>query len=766
MSPSSTVGEEVGDSMPFDCIGDYRIIVASATLDELDRKPADEINDEDVEPSVADTEHADNTHPYLTRYADIYAHSQEFADDADITQNNNNVKFIKIGNDNEFKKGEVVMYHDEKTNSTYQATIVDIHYDERRQPHYDLMFKSSSSGNDDESNSDINKEDTVRLSVKGGSIQQQPKVLEAASEASSSSLNDKSNTVKCVNFDINPTPLFVAMYNGDWDGALKRLDSHPEEASVWVARYNTNSDDNKVFRWKLLPLHLCVALGGSDDDDDNTDSHEEEAPDVPDDEKDELEQPKEIDKKQLSPPRTLLAALLKAYPQATQSVDDQNLIPLHSAIRGNASLSVMQDLLEADPASVNCKDARGRNAHILAKKVYGRRSNSENNKAREWKYARLKVLLNLAGSHPQAKLKEEQQQYESRLNELENENLILRRDCVLLRSRCERNDYLLDKLVQKLQEYQQKMDAHADADGAAGGDQNFGNEEEMAERREEVRALLFEETEEAPPPPPPPAIKDDDVAENWRVAFDANSCKSYYFNKKTRIVTWIKPKCLEEGEEEKIESDGISGGDEEVVVSEEIAKENKVLGGNGAYSKRKERHIQTTISYEKNDDMPTTPMSAKTGATEATTPSPDMWEERNRVLELESFDEEEEDKFNKPFMAGLGTIPAEEAVKDISSSAIFRLSSTNMKENVPFDRMGESSTSFTNAGAFSYADMVKVGDAEKPQEQVKVGIKANSPSKKGETENPAIAKEVERLRQKFSTDSKDLDEMKEQLVVE
>ncbi|KAL7453577.1 hypothetical protein ACHAWC_005238 [Mediolabrus comicus] len=712
MSPSSTVGEEVGDSMPFDCIGDYRIIVASATLDELDRKPTDEINDEDVEPSVADTEHADNTHPYLTRYADIYAHSQEFDDDADITQNNNTAtgatKFIKIGSDNEFKKGEVVMYHDEKTNSTYQATIVDIHYDERRQPHYDLMFKSSSIVNDDERN-DINKEDTVRLSVKGGSIQQQPKALEAASEASSN-LNDKSNTVKCVNFDINPTPF--------------------------------------------------------DDDDDKTDSHEEEAPDVPDDEKDELEQPKESDKKRLSPPRTLLAALLKAYPQATQSVDDQNLIPLHSAIRGNASLSVMQDLLEADPASVNCKDARGRNAHILAKKVYGRRSNSENNKAREWKYARLKVLLNLAGSHPQAKLKEEKQQYESRLNELENENLILRRDCVLLRSRCERNDYLLDKLVQKLQEYQQKMDAHADADGAAGGDQNFGNEEEMAETREEVRALLFEETEEAPPPPPPPAIKDDDVAENWRVAFDANSCKSYYFNKKTRIVTWIKPKCLEEGEEEKIDSDGISGGDEEVVVSEEIAKENKVLGGNGAYSKRKERHIQTTISYEKNDDMPTTPMSAKTGATEATTPSPDMWEERNRVLELESFDEEEEDKFNKPFMAGLGTIPAEEAVKDISSSAIFRLSSTNMKENVPFDIMGESSTSFTNAGAFSYADMVKVGDAEKPQEQVKVGIKANSPSKKGETENPAIAKEVERLRQKFSTDSKDLDEMKEQLVVE
>ena len=90
-----------------------------------------------------------------------------------------------------------------------------------------------------------------------------------------------------------------------------------------------------------------------------------------------------------------------------------------------------------------------------------------------------------------------------------------------------------------------------------------------------------------------------------------------------------------------------------------------------------------------------------------------------------------------------------------------------MKESVPFDMMGESSTSFTNAGAFSYADMVKVGDAEKDsQEQAKVSYEVNSPSKKEKSENPAIAKEVERLRQKFSTDSKDLDEMKEQLVVE
>jgi len=738
MSPSSIDNDLEEVAAMFDSIGDHRVIVAAATLDEMDRKPSDELDIADVSISVADTEHADNTHPYLMRYADIYAHSQEFSD-PDEVRKTGNTKFIKISrstDQGDFKKGEVVIYHDKETNTSYEATIVDVHYDERKQPHYDLMFKGDNNENSD------GKEDTVRLSVKDG-IKQQPKALEAVSETTGS-LNE-TNAVKCVNFDINPTPLFVAMYNGEWEAAQKRLRTHPEEASVWVARYNTNADDIKVFRWRLLPLHLCVALSGSNDDDDDTTAHEEAvAPDVPDDEKDELDHKENV---QRSPPRTLLVALLKAYPQATQCTDDQNLIPLHSAIRGNASLSVVQELLEVDPASVNCKDSRGRNAHLLAKKVFGKRSSDSY--ASRMKYERLKALLHLAGTHPDAKLKQEQQQYETRLNKLENENLSLRRDNALLRTRCERNEDLLEKLVQKLQEYQQKL----------GGISSTGvesNDEGMVEVLED-----FSRMDSIPPPPPAtlPAIENDDIAENWKVAFDANKCKDYYFNKKTRVVTWVKPKCLEENEEEPVDNED-NCGDKDVGDEEEKA-ENKVLGGRGAYAKRIERHIQKTMSYEKSDDVLATPMSAQTGSTEMSTP--ETWEGRNLALELESFDEEDEDKPNKPFMADLSETSSGEIVQDISSSTIFRLSSHTDKDSVPFDMGNYNSTlSFTNAGAFTYSDMVKVGDAEKEasenaQEKTKPRVTfkdaPSTPEKKVKPVNPAISAEIERLRRKFSEES-------------
>ncbi|KAL7446082.1 hypothetical protein ACHAXM_010100 [Skeletonema potamos] len=727
MSPSSIDNDlaEVADM--FDSIRDHRVIVAAATLDELDRKPSDEVDIADVSVSVADTERADNTHPYLMRYADVYAHSQEFSDPDEA----GNTKFIKINNfthQGEFRQGEVVIYHDKDTNMSYEATIIDVHYDERKQPHYDLMFKGGNNENDNE------KEDTVRLSVKDDSIKQQPKTLEAVSETSS---YKETNSVKCVNFDINPTQLFVAMYDGDWEAAQKRLDSHPEEASVWVARYNTSSDDIKVYRWRLLPLHLCVALGGSDDDDDDDDDdaiidHDKApAPGVPDDEKDELDQKE--NKKQ--PPRTLLAALLEKYPQATQCTDDQNLIPLHSAIRGNASLPVIKDLLDADPASVNYKDSRGRNAHMLAKKVFGKRCSE--NKAREKKYARLTELLHLAGTHPDAKVKKDQQQYESRLNKLEHENLSLRRDNALLRTRCARNEDLLEKLVQKLQEYQAKMDGDC-LNGIKSNDQ----------ANIKILASVYQEKEEELSPSVVPAIDDNRVAENWKVAFDANSCMNYYFNKKTRVVTWVKPTCLEEHQEEAVNKDVEDGGGNRT--------ENKILGGKGAYAKRIERHIQTTMSYENSEEVLATPVSVRTGATEATTP--ETWEGRNRALELESFDEEDEDKANKPFMADLLEVSAGEIVHEISSSTIFRLSSHTEKDRVPFD-VGNDAVSFANAEAFSYADMVKVGDAEKvsseknrhEQQKPKVSFKdVPATEKKVKPVNPAIIAEKERLRRKFS----------------
>ncbi|KAK1737560.1 hypothetical protein QTG54_011846 [Skeletonema marinoi] len=100
--------------------------------------------------------------------------------------------------------------------------------------------------------------------------------------------------------------------------------------------------------------------------------------------------------------------------------------------------------------------------------------------------------------------------------------------------------------------------------------------------------------------------------------------------------------------------------------------------------------------------------------------TPETWEGRNLALELESFDEEDEDKPNKPFMADLR--------------------------------------------AFTYSDIVKVGDAEKeasenaqekPKPRPRVTFKdvPSAPEKKVKPVNPAISAEIERLRRKFSEES-------------
>ena len=142
--------------------------------------------------------------------------------------------------------------------------------------------------------------------------------------------------------------------------------------------------------------------------------------------------------------------------------------------------------------------------------------------------------------------------------------------------------------------------------------------------------------------------------------------------------------------------------------------------------------------------------------------TPETWEGRNLSLELESFDETDEDMANKPFMADLSdTSSGGEIVQDISSSSIFRLSSHTDKESVPFD-VANSKASFTNAGAFTYSDMVKVGSAEKEasenaqeQSKPKVTFKDVPPvtEEKVKPVNPAITAEMERLRQKFSEES-------------
>jgi len=50
----------------------------------------------------------------------------------------------------------------------------------------------------------------------------------------------------------NPTRIFRAISSGDYEGARRIVERHPEEASIWVSR----RDSDGGIAWKYLPIHL------------------------------------------------------------------------------------------------------------------------------------------------------------------------------------------------------------------------------------------------------------------------------------------------------------------------------------------------------------------------------------------------------------------------------------------------------------------------------------------------------------------------------
>ena len=125
------------------------------------------------------------------------------------------------------------------------------------------------------------------------------------------------------------------------------------------------------------------------------------------------------------------------------------MIPLHSAIRGLSSLDTVQTLLRADPSSVYIKDSRGRNAVLLAEKVYGKSHRMGDGDV----YKKLLAMLasSLRGLKPTQAVIEDNSPTQ-KIEQLQEENLALRSENRELRERAEINEHLLQRLVEKLQE--------------------------------------------------------------------------------------------------------------------------------------------------------------------------------------------------------------------------------------------------------------------------------------------------------------------------
>jgi Ankyrin repeats (3 copies) len=126
-----------------------------------------------------------------------------------------------------------------------------------------------------------------------------------------------------VDYDKNITDLYQAITNCDWDGAIEACKRNPLEARTWVVRHYGDEEGDNVkgeIMWRFLPIHSASAR---------------------------------------QPPRDVVSALLKAYPDGAKCVDDQGMYALHYACGNQAHRDVIRMVLVAYPEAASMQDPNG-----------------------------------------------------------------------------------------------------------------------------------------------------------------------------------------------------------------------------------------------------------------------------------------------------------------------------------------------------------------------------------------------------------------------
>ena len=108
-----------------------------------------------------------------------------------------------------------------------------------------------------------------------------------------------------VDYDFNPTQLYIYISNSDWSETLHSISENPIQARIWVVK-TENKYDRDESTCRFLPLHSTCAR---------------------------------------EPPLSVVSALLKAYPEGAAKQDDNGMYPLHYACANRASPKIIQLLL-------------------------------------------------------------------------------------------------------------------------------------------------------------------------------------------------------------------------------------------------------------------------------------------------------------------------------------------------------------------------------------------------------------------------------------
>jgi hypothetical protein len=128
-----------------------------------------------------------------------------------------------------------------------------------------------------------------------------------------------------LDFDDNPTQLFLSLQHKDWESALVRSKNAPEEACIWISR---KEDDGESIRWRLLPIHAAIIFGA---------------------------------------PANVTEAVLECFPLGARARDDQGMLPLHLVFRQGGQLEIVHMLVRTFPAAIEVENSKGRTPMDIAK---------------------------------------------------------------------------------------------------------------------------------------------------------------------------------------------------------------------------------------------------------------------------------------------------------------------------------------------------------------------------------------------------------------
>ena len=150
---------------------------------------------------------------------------------------------------------------------------------------------------------------------------------------------NNNNGLPCVNYDTNPTPLYLSIQSNDWSEVITRASTHPTEVLTFVSRYEV---DDTTLRWKILPIHAAIIFNA---------------------------------------PYQVVEALINVDNgiMCVKEKDDQGKLPLHLCLRTNQkkrsdderknNVKVVRLLLDVYPESVSVLDGKGRTPLMLVDKL-------------------------------------------------------------------------------------------------------------------------------------------------------------------------------------------------------------------------------------------------------------------------------------------------------------------------------------------------------------------------------------------------------------